>query len=133
MKFYIKKVYLWFSEEDKTCLDFDDNKVNVVRGNSSRGKSNIFSIIDYCLMSDKPNIVEPVINQYTEYYGIEFQLGTTHYSISRQKPEDNVGADSVYIDYKPFPDGYYPGKANPNLQVTEARMEHDIKLVIIKH
>ena len=132
MKFYIKKVYLWFSEEDKTCLDFDDNKVNVVRGNSSRGKSNIFSIIDYCLMSDKPNIVEPVINQYTEYYGIEFQLGTTHYSISRQKPEDNVGADSVYIDYKPFPDGYYPGKANPNRQVSEARMELDRKFGLTK-
>ena len=86
MRFYIQKVYLWFSEETKTCLDFEPNKVNIIRGNSSRGKSNIFAIIDYCLMSDKPNIVEPIINQYTEYYGIEIQLGDTHYSIFRKKP-----------------------------------------------
>ena len=127
MKFYIKKVYLWFSEEDKTVVEFEDNKVNVIRGNSSRGKSNIFAIIDYCLMSDKPNIVEPIINQYTEYYGIEFQLGDTHYSISRKKPVDNVGADSVFMDNKPFADNYYPGKNNPNRQVSEARKELDRK------
>lgn len=132
MKFYIKKVYLWFSEEDKTVIPFDDNKVNVIRGNSSRGKSNIFAIIDYCLMSDKPNIVEPIINQYTEYYGIEFQLGDTHYSISRKKPDDNIGADSVYMDYKPFSKDYYPGKNNPNRQVSEARKEIDRKFGLTK-
>lgn len=132
MKFYIKKVYLWFSEEDKTIVPFEDDRVNVVRGNSSRGKSNIFAIIDYCLMSDKPNIVEPIINQYTEYYGIEFQLGDTHYSISRRKPVDNIGADSVYMDYKPFADCYYPGKINPNRQVSEARKELDRKFGLTK-
>lgn len=132
MKFYIKKVYLWFSEEDKTIVPFEDNRVNVVRGNSSRGKSNIFAIIDYCLMSDKPNIVEPIINQYTEYYGIEFQLGDAHYSISRRKPIDNIGADSVYMDYKPFAEGYYPGKINPNRQVSEARKELDRKFGLTK-
>ena len=132
MKFYIKKVYLWFSEEDKTVIPFENNMVNVVRGDSSRGKSNIFAIIDYCLMSDKPNIVEPVINQYTEYYGLEFQIDETHYSVSRRKPEDNVGADSVYIDYKPFPEDYYPGKANPNRQVSEARRELDRKFGLTK-
>lgn len=127
MKFYIKKVYLWFSEDDKTVIDFDADKVNVVRGNSSRGKSNIFAIIDYCLMSDKPNIVEPVINQYTEYYGLEFQLGDTHYSVSRRKPEDGVGASHIYMDSQPFAEDYYPGKANPNRQVSEARRELDRK------
>ena len=127
MRFYIQKVYLWFSEETKTCLDFEPNKVNIIRGNSSRGKSNIFAIIDYCLMSDKPNIVEPIINQYTEYYGIEIQLGDTHYSIFRKKPEDNVGADSVYMDYKPFTEDFYPGKVNPNRQVSDARKELDRK------
>ena len=132
MKFYIKKVYLWFSEEDKTIVPFENNKVNVVRGNSSRGKSNIFAIIDYCLMSDKPNIVEPIINQYTEYYGIEFQLGDTHYSISRYKPVDNIGSDSVYMDYKPFTNDYYPGKINPNRQVSEARKEIDRKFGLTK-
>lgn len=133
MKFYIKKVYLWFSEEDKTIVPFENNRVNVVRGNSSRGKSNLFAIIDYCLMSDKPNIVEPIINQYTEYYGIEFQLGDTHYSISRRKPVDNIGADSVYMDYKPFSDDYYPGNYTTNRQVSEARKELDRKFGLTKN
>lgn len=132
MKFYIKKVYLWFSEDDKTVIPFENNMVNIVRGDSSRGKSNIFAIIDYCLMSDKPNIVEPVINQYTEYYGLEFQLGDTHYSVSRRKPEDNVGADSVYIDYKPFHEEFYPGKVTPNRQVSDARKELDRKFGLTK-
>lgn len=132
MRFFIKKVYLWFTEDDKTVIDFEVNKVNVIRGNSSRGKSNIFAIIDYCLMSDKPNIVEPIINQYTEYYGIEFQLDDTHYSVSRRKPEDSVGADQVHMDNRPFTEDYYPGKVNPNRQISEARKELDRKFGLTK-
>ncbi len=119
MKFYIEKIYLWFSHEDQTCLTFENNKVNVVRGNSSRGKSNLFAIIDYCLMSDKPNIVEPIINECTEYYGIEFNLNGTHYSISRKKPKDGIGEDKVYMIEEPFPQDYYPNTANK--QVSDAR------------
>ena len=116
----------------KKAIEESNGKTFYGVGNSSRGKSNIFAIIDYCLMSDKPNIVEPVINQYTEYYGIEFQLGDTYYSISRKKPEDNVGADSVYMDYKPFAEDYYPSRNNPNRQVAEARKEIDRKFGLTK-
>lgn len=123
MKFYIEKIYLWFSREDQTCLKFENNKVNVVRGNSSRGKSNLFAIIDYCLMSDKPNIVEPIINECTEYYGIEFNLNGTHYSISRKKPKDGIGEDKVYMIEESFPQGYYP--ITTNKQVSDARKDID--------
>lgn len=123
MKFYIEKIYLWFSREDQTCLTFENNKVNVVRGNSSRGKSNLFAIIDYCLMSDKPNIVEPIINECTEYYGIEFNLNGTHYSISRKKPKDGIGEDKVYIIDRAFPQDYYPNTTNK--QVSDARKDID--------
>ena len=123
MKFYIEKIYLWFSREDKTCLTFENNKVNVVRGSSSRGKSNLFAIIDYCLMSDKPNIVEPIINECTEYYGIEFNLNGTHYSISRKKPKDGIGEDKVYMIEEAFPQDYYPNTANK--QVSDARRDID--------
>ena len=49
MKFHIEKIYLWFSPEEKKCITLENNKVNVIRGNSSRGKSSLFSIIDYCI------------------------------------------------------------------------------------
>lgn len=123
MRFHIEKIFLWFSKTEKTVIQFDNNKVNVVRGNSSRGKSNIFAIIDYCLMSDKPNIVEPVINECTEYYGLEFVLDGQLYAISRKKPDDGVGADSVYIIQEHFADDYYP--SNANMQVSVARGEFD--------
>lgn len=123
MKFHVEKIYLWFSQEDKTCLTFEKNKVNVIRGNSSRGKSNIFAIIDYCLMSDKPNIVEPIINECTEYYGIEFVLNNQYYAISRKKPESGTGEDKVYMINEPFAKDYYPNTANK--QVSDARIELD--------
>lgn len=123
MRFHIEKIFLWFSKTEKTVIQFDNNKVNVVRGNSSRGKSNIFAIIDYCLMSDKPNIVEPVINECTEYYGLEFVLDGQIYAISRKKPDDGVGADSVYMVQEHFADDYYP--SNANMQVSVARGELD--------
>lgn len=123
MKFHIERVFLWFSKTDKTVIRFDNNKVNVVRGNSSRGKSNIFAIIDYCLMSDKPNIVEPVINECTQYYGLEFMLDGQLYAICRKKPDDGIGADSVYMVHEPFADDYYP--SNTNYQVSIARSELD--------
>lgn len=123
MKFHIERVFLWFSETDKNVVSFDNNKVNVVRGNSSRGKSNIFAIIDYCLMSDKPNIVEPVINECTEYYGLEFVVDGQFYAISRKKPVDGGGADGVYMVHEPFADDYYPSSAN--MQVSVARSELD--------
>lgn len=123
MKFHIERVFLWFSETDKNVISFDNNKVNVVRGNSSRGKSNIFAIIDYCLMSDKPNIVEPIINECTEYYGLEFVADGQFYAISRKKPVDGGGADSVYMVHEPFADDYYP--SSTNMQVSVARSELD--------
>jgi hypothetical protein len=123
MRFYIEKIYLWFSREDQTCLTFENNKVNVVRGNSSRGKSNLFAIIDYCLMSDKPNIVEPIINECTEYYGIEFNLNGTYYSISRKKPKDGIGEDKVYMIEEAFSHDYYPNTTNK--QVSDARKDID--------
>lgn len=128
MKFHIERVFLWFSKTEKNIISFENNKVNVVRGNSSRGKSNIFAIIDYCLMSNKPSIVEPIINEYTEYYGLEFVLDGQFYAISRKKPEDEVGYDSVYMVHEPFADDYYPSSAN--MQVSVARSELDRKFGI---
>ena len=113
MKFHIEKIYLWFSPEEKKCITLENNKVNVIRGNSSRGKSSLFSIIDYCLMSDKPNIVEPVINECTEAYGLEFVLNGEYFSVSRLKPEAGVGSKCVWVQETPFLDDYYPhGVAN---------------------
>ena len=126
MKFHIEKIYLWFSPEEKRCITFENNKVNVVRGNSSRGKSNLFAIIDYCLMSDKPNIVEPVINECTMAYGMEFVLNDTFYAVSRMKPESGTASQCVWLQHEPFIEGYYPNGTG-NITPFDLRRQIDLK------
>lgn len=126
MNFHIDKIYLWFSPNAKRCITFENNKVNVIRGNSSRGKSNLFAIIDYCLMSDKPNIVEPIINECTEAYGLEFVLNDTFYAVSRMKPEAGTASQCVWVQNKSFTDDYYPNGTS-NIKPFDFRRQLDIK------
>ena len=126
MKFHIEKIYLWFGPDEKRCISFENNKVNVVRGNSSRGKSNLFAIIDYCLMSDKPNIVEPVINECTIAYGMEFVLNDTYYAVSRMKPESGTASQCVWLQHEPFKEGYYPNGSS-NIKPFDLRRKLDFK------
>ena len=126
MKFHIEKIYLWFGPDEKRCISFENNKVNVVRGNSSRGKSNLIAIIDYCLMSDKPNIVEPVINECTIAYGMEFVLNDTYYAVSRMKPESGTASQCVWLQYEPFKEDYYPNGSS-NIKPFDLRRKLDFK------
>ena len=58
MIFYIKKIKLWFKTHSQSKeYTFEKNKVNVVTGDSSTGKSSILRVIDYCLMARESSIV----------------------------------------------------------------------------
>ena len=58
MKLYISKLYIWFDKRVKPrIITFENNKVNVITGSSSTGKSNIYAIIDYCLLSGRSNCI----------------------------------------------------------------------------
>lgn len=75
MNFYIKTIKLWFKHNDAAVeYEFHKNKVNVITGDSSTGKSSLLSIIDYCLLSGESNIVEDVINENITWYGLSFSL-----------------------------------------------------------
>ena len=74
MNFYIKKIRLWFNNHPKPQdYEFHPNKVNVVTGDSSTGKSSILRIIDYCLMAQESTIVDDVINNNVSWYGLSFR------------------------------------------------------------
>ena len=108
MKFYISKIYIWFDKDVKPrIMDFDNNKVNVITGSSSTGKSNIYSIIDYCLLSWHPNIVYPVINENAKWYGLEFFLNGEQYAIARKKPTVEVIPPDLFLQTgEAFPEGF---------------------------
>ena len=49
MRFYINKLLLWLKDGSLRTLKFENDKVNVITGNSKTGKTAILEIIDYCL------------------------------------------------------------------------------------
>ena len=87
MNFYISKIRLWFRQGgEPRDLDFFKDKVNVITGDSSTGKSSVLKIIDYCLLSERSTIVEDVINENVAWYGLVFHVDDRPYTIIRQAP-----------------------------------------------
>ena len=87
MNFYISKIRLWFRQGgEPRDLEFFNDKVNVITGDSSTGKSSVLKIIDYCLLSERSTIVEDVINENVVWYGLVFYVDDRPYTIIRQAP-----------------------------------------------
>ena len=75
MNFYISKIRLWFRHGgEPRDFEFFNDKVNVITGDSSTGKSSVLKIIDYCLLSERSTIVEDVINENVAWYGLVFYV-----------------------------------------------------------
>lgn len=124
MKLFISKLYIWFDKEIKPrIISFENNKVNVITGSSSTGKSNIYAIIDYCLLSGRPNIVFPIINENARWYGLEFTVGDKFFAIARKKPMVDVVPPELFLQHEPFPELFYPTSYNSH--VNDARRELD--------
>lgn len=124
MKLFISKLYIWFDKGIKPrIISFENNKVNVITGSSSTGKSNIYAIIDYCLLSGRPNIVFPIINENARWYGLEFCVGDKFFAIARKKPTVDVVPPELFLQHEPFPELFYPTSYNSH--VNDARRELD--------
>ena len=113
MNFYIRKIKLWFKQNVKPKVyEFVPNKINVITGDSSTGKSSVLRIIDYCLLSERSTIVEDVINQNVKWYGLAFSLNNVDYVIARKNPQNETVEQQMYFsEGKDFPDEL---KANTN-------------------
>ena len=109
MNFYIKKLKLWFkTHRQPITYEFEPDKVNVITGNSSTGKSSILRIIDYCLFSPESSIVEDVINQNVQWYGLIFHLDGHDYAVARTAPFTGTITKEIYWkeDCDDFSDAY---------------------------
>lgn len=109
MNFYIKKLKLWFkTHQQPITYEFEPDKVNVITGNSSTGKSSILRIIDYCLFSPESSIVEDVINQNVQWYGLIFHLDGHDYAVARTAPFTGTITKDIYWkeDCDDFSDAY---------------------------
>lgn len=99
---------MWFrgfrDDSQKTVTYyFDPDKINVITGDSSTGKSSLLNIIDYLLLSNNPTIVENVINENVEFYGMKIFIDRNSYVLIRKAPQMGIGSQDVYFEKT---DGY---------------------------
>ncbi|MDD2791384.1 MAG: DUF3732 domain-containing protein [Sulfurimonas sp.] len=89
MKFDLKHIILWLKNGKKRTLDFENNKVNIITGKQSTGKSTIIEIIDYCFFASNKNMPEgEIIDKNVEWYGINFGINDKKFTIARHQNID---------------------------------------------
>jgi hypothetical protein len=100
MYFKIVHIVLWPKDEtkEKRVITFDLNKINVITGDSQKGKSSIIPIIDYSLGSSKCTIPVGVIREKTEWFGVVIQLEDKKVLFARKEPGVHSQSSEVYIN-----------------------------------
>jgi len=98
MKTILHKIKIWFKSTnvEPKEMEFYSNKVNVITGDSTKGKSSIFAIIDYCLLSYNNNIAHQ-ISEAATWFGIEISFNDTRYVICRQSPSMGRTSEDVFF------------------------------------
>lgn len=121
MKFILHEVKLWFKDKEATpeSYNFLPNKINVVTGDATTGKTSFWSIIDYCLLSGKINIAN-TINEKVSWYGIRFTINEKEISIARRSPQIGGVSSEVFFDY-----GYFPEQPQENTTIAEIKSKLD--------
>lgn len=122
MNLHIASVRMWFKgfreDPQKTVTYyFEPDRINVITGDSSTGKSSILNIIDYLLLSDNPTIVENIINENVEFYGMKIFIDGNSYVLIRKAPQMGIGSQDVYfensVDYpEPYKKTHKIGELN---------------------
>lgn len=117
MKFIIHEIKLWFKEKNSTPKSYElkPNKVNVITGDATTGKTNFWSIIDYCLMANKTNIANS-INEKILWYGIRFTINNKEISIVRKAMQKDIVSPDVYFRY-----GKLPSIPQSNIEIAEVK------------
>ncbi|MEH2337868.1 DUF3732 domain-containing protein [Nostoc sp.] len=96
----IKSITLYNSVGNKRTIDFKLGKVNIITGDSSRGKSALLEIVDYCLGRTEFRIPDGVIRDKVAWYAVLFQINKNQVFIAKPKPSENSASQNqVYYDF----------------------------------
>lgn len=96
MTFYIDKLILWLKNGKQRVLKFENDKVNVITGNSKTGKTAVLEIIDYCLCGSESNISYEHIGENVLWYGLNFKINGKTYTVARGKFENETTFSTEY-------------------------------------
>jgi len=109
----ISNVFLWQKNGKLRNLEFLPNRVNVITGDSGKGKSSILFIIDYCLLAtETKGISKTNIDSKVNWYGIKISVGGNELVIARPS-ESNQEVNGVYFSTV----GLVPEVPVPNTQI----------------
>jgi len=126
MKFILHEVKLWFKGENTSPKSYElfPDRINVITGDATTGKTSFWSIIDYCLMSGKTNIVN-AINEKVSWYGIRFTINGKEISIARKSTQKDSASSEVCFSY-----GALPAQPLENIQIAEIKSILDMEFGI---
>ncbi len=66
----ITNILIWQIDSTLRNLELEENKVNVITGDSGEGKSSILAIIDYCLLSSSLMVYQKTnVDNFVNWYG----------------------------------------------------------------
>lgn len=121
MKFVLHEIKLWLTDGEERILRFLPNKVNVITGDATTGKTSIWNIIDYCLLADRVNVAN-TINKSVDWFGISFSINDRQKIIVRRSPVKNsVSSDVCYCENSDF-----PTEIQANISIPELKSILDI-------
>lgn len=96
MNFHIQKLILWLKNGKKEILEFKPNKINVITGDSSTGKTAIMQIIDYIFFASETRIPQKDINENVEWYGIRISINNKIFTLARKSYLNRSKPPKVY-------------------------------------
>ena len=103
MRFVLHEIKLWFQNgDDPKSYKFLADRINVITGDATTGKTSFWSIIDYCLLSGKVNIANTIYEK-VEWFGIHLSVDDREISIARKSPKRGTVAADVFFDSKALP------------------------------
>lgn len=102
MRLYIKNIILYPRNRDLSprIISFKEDKINIITGNSQRGKSAIIDIIDYCLGSSECNIPVGTIRDSVEVFALYLKLGDEYLFLARENYDDSKTTMYFYKESK---------------------------------
>lgn len=116
--FYIKSIISTGDDMQTSMIEFHDG-CNLLFGPSEKGKSAVFSIIDYMMGADNPNEVKEAAG-YTDYY-MEF---VTYEDSVTHTAHRKIGKSKVIVEDCSFNE-YGTGTVSPRTYKTKGKIKND--------
>ncbi|WP_422384571.1 DUF3732 domain-containing protein [Roseibium album] len=99
MKLHIKELIIWPEDPnvEPRIIVFDPEKLSVISGWSSTGKSSVISIIDYVLGAGTSAIPVGIIRDNASWYGLTLDTDVGLIRLGREKPQLRQVSDQYWL------------------------------------